>query len=82
MDTKITCPKCNNPDCGQEDEYCWNCGAELINYCTNPECPQLAVLDGTEPSVVLPSNFTFCPYCGSPTHFSKIGYTFPLEFDP
>lgn len=75
MEEKITCVKCGNPECGCDDIFCFNCGAELKNYCTNQECVQNDSDDSE-----LPEDYCFCPLCGSETTFKKNGYIEPKAF--
>ena len=82
MSEKIVCPKCHNPRCESDHDYCWNCGYELGNYCTNTECPQIGLSDVDEYVVQLPSDYAHCPYCGHPSRYALDGYIAPLEFDP
>lgn len=81
MGDKYTCPNCHNPDCEEDHDYCWNCGIELGNYCTNKDCPQLGASDEDEYVVALPDRFTYCPYCGEKSHYAQAGYITPLEFE-
>lgn len=81
MDKKRSCPNCGNPNCEEDHDYCWNCGIELQNCCTNAECPQLGLTDEDEYVVILPDHFTFCPYCGSQTRLAREGYISPLSFE-
>lgn len=75
MDTKTKCAKCGNPDCDLDDHFCFNCGANLINYCSNEDC---IVNDADTPG--LPRNYCFCPVCGSQTKYMVNGYISPKEF--
>lgn len=75
MERLMTCPKCGNPQCDIEDAYCFNCGVELKNYCSNPECIENAVEDPG-----FPHNYCFCPSCGSETTYKKNGHITPMTF--
>ncbi len=76
----IICPKCGNPECHQDDPYCWNCGSILGNRCENPECPQVSLSD--DGIVNLPDNYCFCPDCGKPSRYYENGLIQPLKFQP
>ena len=76
-DKKIVCPNCGNPNCCQDDTYCFNCGAPLKNYCVNENC---AINAGDEFGE-LPPYMCYCPECGEETFFTKQGYIVPQVFD-
>lgn len=75
MDTKVKCTKCGNPNCDLDDQFCFNCGANLTNYCSNENC---IVNDADNPG--LPKNYCFCPICGSKTTYMVNGFISPEEF--
>lgn len=75
MDEKVACELCGNPECGCDDIFCSNCGAELKTYCTNNECDQNKA-DCPE----LPAHYCYCPICGSKTTFMEKGYIKPRTF--
>ena len=72
MQTSI-CPKCKNSELVEDAQFCWKCGFELGNYCDNPNCPNPT-------SKELPDPFIYCPYCGTPTHYTQIGFLQKSEF--
>lgn len=72
---KMTCPHCGNPDCYVEDEFCFNCGKHLHNFCSNPDCRM-----SEQDSGGLGPEMVFCPDCGAASTFSKEGYISPKEF--
>lgn len=76
MGDKITCVSCGNPECEYDDIFCFNCGIELRNYCTNQECAQNNAEDPE-----LPWNYCFCPSCGSETTYKANGCIEPKTFD-
>lgn len=75
MDAMV-CPHCNCPDCGEEENYCYNCGRPLHNYCLDPNCPNSEKGGGLRPTDV------FCPCCGANSRFLREGYIEPRQFDP
>lgn len=74
---KRTCPHCGNPDCIEDDTFCFNCGKPLDNFCTDPTC-QLSEDD----SIGLIPTAVFCPDCGSQSTFAQDGFISPKSFDP
>lgn len=67
-----TCPKCKNSDCLEDDNYCFMCGALLLNFCSDSSC---IMNDNQEDEKTeLPPNHRYCPECGSETTFKKQGY--------
>lgn len=71
----ITCPHCGNPECSEDETYCFNCGNPLHNYCTDGNCPMSdADSGGLRPTDV------FCPYCGSQSTFLESGFISPRSF--
>lgn len=67
-----SCPKCTNHDCLEDDDYCFLCGAFLLNYCSDGNCTMNDNRDGEKTE--LPPNYRYCPVCGSATTFNKEGY--------
>lgn len=63
------CLVCNFDNHVEEAEYCQNCGASLINFCSNDFCD----LNNGDNSP-LNSQAHYCPYCGSPSLFKESGY--------
>ena len=77
----LICPHCANPECEVDDFVCWNCGKELRNYCSNPECPQLPLMASSElEGVTLMSKHVYCPHCGSRSRFADLGFVQQSEF--
>ena len=75
-DEKLTCPHCGNTECLKKDDYCFNCGKALHNYCTNLSlCPFAE--DG---SFELEANMVFCPACGSLSTFAQNDYICTQDF--
>lgn len=74
------CPRCH-ADLAEDTPYCWNCGFQLGNYCDNPECVVDEYTDPERMIVDLPPHFTYCPYCGSQTHYAKLGFAKQLVFE-
>ncbi len=72
----ITSPNCRNPNCAEDDSYCFNCGAYLKNYCTNENC----ILNSGEQRTELESFMCYCPECGTETFFAKQHYIAPENF--
>lgn len=75
MANMMTCPHCGNPNCSEEDNYCFNCGKLLYNYCSDPSCP----LSDPE-SGGLSGDMVYCPECGSMSAFAKNGYISSQQF--
>lgn len=78
MGDVTTCPKCGNPECALDDYYCFNCGADLGNYCSNENCVMNDEDEDEERR--LNRNYCFCPVCGSKTTHMQAGYIKPQEF--
>lgn len=72
----IVCPHCGNPECSEDEAYCFNCGKPLCNYCTDGDCPM-----SNEDSGGLRSTDVFCPYCGSQSTFLADGLISPRSFE-
>ena len=66
-DTK--CPRCGFSDHIKEPNFCQECGASLVNYCTNDMCN---FNNGDD--IPIPFNAKFCPECGSESTFKEAGY--------
>lgn len=64
---EIICPNCGFSDHLKNASFCQNCGIELHNYCTDPECEKNSVCDVEYSS--LPNDAKYCPYCGSKTTY-------------
>lgn len=68
---EIECIVCGHiEDIYTDAKYCVNCGAEVINYCTNDYCE---LNNGQNKSQFAPY-CKACPECGSDTRFSELGY--------
>lgn len=79
MDEEIktkACPNCGNQECHDDDEYCFNCGVSLLNFCTNDCCS----LNNGEP-IALPDNYCYCPHCGEETDFFKNKWIKPTVYN-
>ena len=63
-----TCPSCNSVAESEDASYCFNCGAYIINRCTNKDCPS----NDVEYLIELPTHHNFCVECGSKTLFGEI----------
>ncbi len=70
----LVCPHCGNPECTEDDQYCFNCGKPLRNYCTNQGCE---ICIG---NIELSPNMCYCPECGEETFFMKLEYISPQTF--
>lgn len=67
---EVECIVCGHiEDIYTDANYCVNCGAEIINYCTNSYCELNNVHNAP-----LASYCKACPECGSDTRFSELGY--------
>ena len=73
------CPKCKNPECKSTDAFCFNCGHEIRNYCTNPDCKLGGAKDPSDN--VLPRHYCHCSMCGQPTRYFRNGIITPAVFD-
>ncbi|WP_139024143.1 hypothetical protein [Desulfosporosinus sp. OT] len=71
----MNCIKCECPELNDDDEYCWNCGYPIGNFCTNDHC----VLNNGDP-VPCPDNASFCSACGSETTYKVEGLISPIDF--
>lgn len=78
MDEYITCPKCHNPHCQEDDNFCFNCGFELGNCCENPDC-ELNL--GAEDLAELPEDWCFCNRCGKPSRYYAAALIEQLTFE-
>ena len=70
----FVCPHCGNPECEEDDQYCFNCGKPLRNYCINQGC---GISLG---SIELMPYMCYCPECGEETLFMKLEYISPQIF--
>lgn len=77
-----TCPQCHNPNCDSDGRFCWNCGLELGNCCDNPECESDGVTDTEEEILILPDEYSYCPYCGIQTRYARLGFAQQIVFEP
>jgi hypothetical protein len=59
----IVCVKCGFNDHVTNAKHCQNCGFELLNFCTNPDCESNEV--PSEEYQAIPYDAKYCPYCGS-----------------
>lgn len=61
---KMICPHCGNPNSYADDNFCFNCGKQLYNFCSDEDCP-LSDIDsgGLSPEMI------FCPNCGAASTF-------------
>ena len=74
--TLTTCLRCGNEDIDQSDNFCFICGAPLVNKCYGQLLYDNAEEDDywNETSSCgkeLPSNARYCPACGCSSLFSK-----------
>ena len=63
LSNNITCVNCGFSDHLDDASYCQNCGIELLNFCTNPDCDA-----NSQPSreyQAIPHDAKYCPYCSS-----------------
>lgn len=60
---EIVCPKCGFSNHISDAKYCQNCGIELLNFCTNPDCDVNQV--PSDEYAAIPFDAKYCPYCGS-----------------
>lgn len=59
------CPVCHNEDTNIVGDFCQICGTNIVNYCTQSECPNF------DP---LPANARYCPICGKKSRFFNHGF--------
>lgn len=57
------CPNCGFADHLSDANFCQNCGIELLNFCTNPDCETNQMPSADYQAI--PSDAKYCPYCGS-----------------
>lgn len=69
----IKCPKCGY-EWDDNFKYCKNCGTNLHNYCSNPDCS--CNENNINPVEFLPED-CFCDECGSKTTFYEQGLIQP-----
>ena len=74
-DELIQCPRCGNPECDPDDEYCFNCGMPLHNPCLDPLCPL-----NDKQSSPIPLDYCFCPVCGNKTTLYESELIEPRKF--
>lgn len=61
----LACAKCGIESESEDAQFCFNCGAELHNYCSNNDC----LSNNDDEPFILPSHHKFCDSCGSKTTF-------------
>lgn len=61
--SSVVCCKCGYNDNLEEASFCQNCGIELLNFCTNPDCDTNEL--PSKEYQAIPSNAKYCPYCGA-----------------
>lgn len=70
--SNVVCVKCQHNNHLSDATYCQNCGIELLNFCTNDDCPSYS-----DEISYLPKDASFCPYCGEKTTYYE--YLNPLS---
>lgn len=63
MSNEIVCSKCGFSSHVECAHFCQNCGIELLNFCTNPDCETNEL--PSEEYQAIPNDAKYCPYCGS-----------------
>lgn len=65
----MECPNCCFSDHIEDAVYCQECGAYLINNCSNDMCDF-----NNGGAIHLPDDAKYCPICGSESTFKSSGY--------
>ena len=63
----ITCIRCNTVNDTREGFYCHECGAPLVNHCTDDSC-----VNGAENSQI-DLSYKMCPECGNKSTLHEAG---------
>jgi len=58
----FACPNCGYSEHISGAHFCQNCGIELLNFCTNPNCETNEL--PSEEYQAIPHDAKYCPYCG------------------
>lgn len=74
MPKQVRCIRCLR-NCGDKDRFCIDCGAPLVNSCTNR-----GGLTGEPCKKVNDREALFCISCGSPTLFQRYGLLSPSPY--
>lgn len=69
----VICPKCKTKIHYDEPLYCHECGAYLVNYCSNSDC-DLNNGQYDDEQCSLKHDDKFCYLCGHETTFKTNGY--------
>lgn len=67
------CPKCENEQISENDNFCMICSEDLQNYCTNDNCKNHLQ------NIPLPRNARYCPHCGIETSFFQKEFLKPWD---
>lgn len=70
----MICPKCKIEMRYEDPSYCHECGAFVVNYCSNDDCELNNGTYDVDVDCSLHADDKYCYLCGQPTNFNLEGF--------